>query len=71
MLDDSKKVFEVGCDCHRRIPVNHKTTRKRRAGGILTGGTISSLYSSLDVEDDLCGLGVGSALIEGTRGLSV
>ena len=71
MFDDSEKVFEVGRDCHWRVPVNHKTTRKRRAGGIRTGGTISNLYSSLDVEDDLCRLGVWSALIEGTRGLSV
>ena len=60
MLDESQKALEVGRDYHWRISVNHQTLR--------TGGTISGLYSSLDMEDDLRRLGAGSTLIEGTRG---
>ena len=36
-----------------------------------TGGTTLNMYSSLDMEDDLCRLGALSMLMEGDRRLGV
>ena len=66
ILVESEKVFEVGRDCHWRTPVNHKAMRKGGKGGIRTGGMTSNLYSSLDMEDDLCRLGVFRLCAEST-----